>query len=236
MRCARLAALVGVASLPFIIGAPAPATAATCVVGSVATYTAAGFSCDVGGVVSFSNISVSTVTAGFGTVTLGNFTPFTLIPGEFGLSLNYIATAFGPGDQADVSWQYTVTGINGYTIHDAYLALAGNTTGDGVARVSEILSNGVTLTLNSPGSTTADFAPIGVLGVLKDQIDFVPPAQSCVATRGTVCTGSSTTSILTNAFSVTAVPIPGAAGLFLTGLGMMGVLGWRRKRSAQALA
>jgi len=72
--------------------------------------------------------------------------------------------------------------------------------------------------------------------VLKDQIDFVPPAQSSVATRGTVCTGSSTTSALTNAFSVTAVPIPGAAGLFLTGLGMMGVLGWRRKRSAQALA
>jgi hypothetical protein len=35
---------------------------------------------------------------------------------------------------------------------------------------------------------------------------------------------------------VTQVPLPGAAGLFLTGLGMMGVLGWRRKRSAQALA
>jgi hypothetical protein len=201
----------------------------------VATYTAAGFSCDVGGVVSFSNISVSTTVAGFGSVTLGNFTPF-FGPGEFGLSLNYIAIAFGPGDRADVAWQYTVSGINGYTIHDAFLALAGNTTGDGVARVSEILSNGVTLSLNSPGSTTATFAPIGVLGVLKDQIDFVPPAQSCVETRGTVCTGSSTTSILTNAFSVTQVPIPGAAGLFLTGLGMMGVLGWRRKRSAQALA
>jgi hypothetical protein len=186
-------------------------------------------------VVSFSNIVVNTLVAGFGTVTLGNFTPF-FGPGEFGLSLNYIATAFGPGDQADVSWHYTVTGINGFTIHDAFLALAGNTTGDGVARVSEILSNGVTLSLNSPGSTTAEFAPIGVLGVLKDQIDFVPPAQSCVATRGTVCTGSSTTSILTNAFSVTQVPIPGAAGLFLTGLGMMGILGWRRKRSAQALA
>jgi len=232
MRCARLAALAGVACLPFIIGAPAPATAATCVAGPVATYTAGGFSCDVGGVVSFSNISVSTLTAGAGTVTLGNFTPFSF-NNEFGLSLNYIATAFGPGDQADVSWQYTVTGINGFRISDAFLALAGNTTGDGVARVSEILSNGVTLSLNSPGSTTADFAPIGVLGVLKDQIDFVPPATSC-GTR--VCAGSSTTSILTNAFSVTAVPIPGAAGLFLTGLGMMGILGWRRKRSAQALA
>lgn len=236
MRCARLAALMGVASLPFIVGAPAPATAATCVVGSVATYTAAGFSCDVGGVVSFSNISVTTVTAGFGSVTLGNFQPFNLVPGEFGLTLNYIATAFGPGDAADVLWSYTVAGINGFTIRDAYLALAGNTVGDGVAKVSEVLSNGVTLRLDQPGSTTAEFAPIGVLGVLKDQIDFVPPSQSCVAERGTVCTGSSTTSALTNAFSVTAVPIPGAAGLFLTGLGMMGVLGWRRKRSAQALA
>jgi hypothetical protein len=231
MRSARLAALIGIASLPFI-GASVPANAATCVVGSVASYTTAGFSCDVGGVVSFSNISVSTLTAGAGTVTLGNFSPF-IGGGEFGLSLNYIATAFGPGDQADVAWTYTVTALNGYTIHDAFLALAGNTTGDGVARVSEILSNGVTLSLNSPGSTTAEFAPIGVLGVLKDQIDFVPPATAC---GDRVCAGSSTTSILTNAFSVTQVPIPGAAGLFLTGLGMMGVLGWRRKRSAQTLA
>ena len=32
------------------------------------------------------------------------------------------------------------------------------------------------------------------------------------------------------------VPLPGALPLFATGLGAMGLLGWRRKRKAQAVA
>jgi hypothetical protein len=65
--------------------------------------------------------------------------------------------------------------------------------------VSEVLSNGVTLSLNAPGSTTATFAPTPSLFVMNDQIDFVGASG-----------GTSTTSALTNAFSLVPTPIVGA--------------------------
>jgi hypothetical protein len=37
-------------------------------------------------------------------------------------------------------------------------------------------------------------------------------------------------------FNVSAVPLPGALPLFATGLGALGLLGWRRKKKVQAAA
>jgi len=110
--------------------------------------------------------------------------------------LNYTALAPAANSTADVSWSYNITGT---FINDAFLALAGNTTGSGQAQVSEVLSNGITLSLNAPGSTTATFAPVSSLFVMKDQIDFVGPGG-----------GTSTSSALTNAFSLVPAPIVGA--------------------------
>src|SRR5207253_239400 len=169
-----------------------PAWGAPCVSAPVATYTAAGFSCNVDGF-TFSNITVNTTVSNGGSVTLGNFTPVNPLPGEFGLLLNYTSLAPAANSTADIDWNYNVTGVP--FIGDAFLALAGNTTGSGQAQVSEILSNGVTLSLNAPGSTVAFFAPTSSLFVMKDQIDFVGAAG-----------GTSTTSALTNAFS--SVPGP----------------------------
>src|SRR5262245_39212595 len=160
------------------------AWAAACISAPVATYTASGFSCNVDAF-TFSNIVVNTTVSGGGSVTLGNFTPVNPAPGEFGLLLNYTALAPTANSTADITWSYNVVGVP--FINDAYLALAGNTTGSGQAQVSEILSNGVTLALNAPGSTTATFTPTPSLFVMKDQVDFVGAAG-----------GTSTTSDLTN--------------------------------------
>src|SRR3954470_6232787 len=144
------------------------AWAAPCVTASVTAYTASGFSCTVDGL-TFSNIAVDPTTSGGGTVTLGNITPFTS-GNEFGLTLNYTALATNPDSSADIAWTYNVSGSS---ISGAFVALSGNTTGDGNVEVDETLSNGVNLSLLAPGSTTATFAPVSSLAVLKDQINFV---------------------------------------------------------------
>ena len=232
MRFARFAALAAVAGVSFV-GYESPASAAACVAGSVATYTAPGFSCNVEGV-TFSNISVTpTLTGATASVTLNGFTVFDS-GGEFGLNLIYTASATAPGDKADIAWTMNVSGN---LLHDALLILAGNTTGDGQIGVNEQLvgtNPPVSLSLNGAGQTSATFAPVASLFVIKDDFALLP--GTCPGRDASTCTGFATSSVLTNAYSLTNVPIPGAVGLFATGLGMMGLLGWRRKRNTKAFA
>lgn len=189
-----------------------PAEASACVTGSVSSYEATGFSCSVNGV-TFSNISVTPTTSGGGVVTLTSFQPFTN-GNEFGLTLIYSATA-GSSGVADVAWTYDVSGN---LLEDAYVSLVGNTTGAGTQTVDEQLGNGVNLSLNSAGSTTATFSPIASLTVIKDQNNFG---------NGD---GTANASALTNAFSLTT-PLPGALPLFASGL--LGLWGVRKRRRNQ---
>jgi hypothetical protein len=96
---------------------------------------------------------------------------------EFGLDLFYASdTGTTPGSQADVGWTYNVSGVP--SLIDAFATFAGTTTGTGTADLSEVLSNGVSLSLAAPGSTSAIFSAIGSLSVIKDQSDFAGSAGS----------------------------------------------------------
>jgi hypothetical protein len=153
--------------------------------------------------VTFSNITISPTngtgfTTGTGLLSLGTIQPFS-VGGEFGLQLNFQAFVDSTGGQgtgtADFTWNYDVSGSP--TLVDALVELVGQTTGTGRIGVTELLSNGVILSLNGAGITTANFSPIGSLHVIKDDFTF------------SGANGFATQSVLVNAFSVPG-PIVGA--------------------------
>ena len=201
------------------------ALAAACATASVSVYEAAGFSCNVGPV-TFSNIAVVPTTSGSGTVTLSDFSPFTTVVDgvtESGLDLFYASnTGTTPGSQADVGWTYNVSGAP--NLVDAFATFAGTTTGTGTEDLSEVLSNGVSLSLNAAGSTSAMFSAIQSLSVVKDQSDFAGSA------------GSADSSILGNAFSVKGVPEPSTWAMIALGFAFLGFVGLRSRKSSASIA
>jgi PEP-CTERM motif len=225
-RCWAFAASVAGTLLGMspLLGASS-ALAAACATASVSVYEAAGFSCNVGPV-TFSDLSVLSTTSGSGVVTLSDFTPFTTVVSgvtEFGLNLSYASnTGATPGSQADIAWTYDVSGVPSLT--DAFATFAGTTTGTGTEDLSEVLSNGVSLTLHAPGSTSAVFSAIGSLSVVKDQSDFAGSA------------GSADSSILGNAFSVRGVPEPSTWAMMVLGFAGLGYAAFRRNSKGRALA
>jgi PEP-CTERM motif len=193
------------------------ALAAACATASVSVYEAAGFSCNVGPV-TFSDISVLSTTNGSGVVVLNGFSPFTAVVDgvtEFGLHLSFASdTGTTPGSLADVALTFDVSGAPSLT--GAFAVFAGTTSGTGTDDLSEVLSNGVSLTLNDPGATAAVFSAIGSLSVVKDQSDFAGSS------------GSADSSILGNAFLVTAAPEPSTWAMMLAGFVGLGFLGYRK--------
>src|SRR5262249_14049011 len=99
-----------------------PAWGAACEPAPVSTYTAPGFSCDVFGVVQFSNVSFSATVSNGGTIDLlpqaaisGFFQIIPEFPADtvFGLVLSYDAKANFPTSTAALSLSYNVPGLAG---------------------------------------------------------------------------------------------------------------------------
>jgi hypothetical protein len=120
---------------------------------------------------------------------------------------------------ADFTWSYDVSGSP--ALVDALLQMVGQTSGTGLIGVTELLSNGVLLSLSGAGTTTATFAPIGSLHVIKDDFSF----------SGN--NGFATQSALVNAFSVPG-PIVGAGlpGLVAACAGLLALARRRRQQIA----
>jgi hypothetical protein len=225
-RCLTFAALAAGTFLGMspLFGASS-ALAAACATAPVSVFEAPGFSCNVGPV-TFSDINVKPTMNGSGIVTLGDFSPFTIVVDgatEFGLNLSFASnTGATPSSQADVALTFDVSGAPSLT--DAFATFTGNMTGTGTDELSETLSNGVTLNLATPGSTSAMFSAIQSLGVLKDQSDFAGSA------------GSADSSILGNGFSVKGVPEPSTWAMMMLGFVGIGYAAFRRRAKGLGVA
>lgn len=221
MRKLGLAAAAAFAVSPFMV---LPALADTCPVENtgasvISTYTASNFSCNVGGV-TFSNFvfqpNAEVSITGISTYSVG---------GEFGLTLAYSTNPIAggpmtPGANADLFWSFAATGN---LLTDAYAAILGTTFG-GTYGLTETIADSTNpqyaqLSITSPNlSSTVNFGAVNDIFVTKDQFT----------------TSNANVSSLTDAFSLTATPIPGALPLFATGL--VGFWGLRKKRSKESAA
>ena len=96
----------------------------------------------------------------------------------------------------------------------------------GLAELVYHSASSVSWTIGAPGQFTSVQQ---LLGGSDSSYDF----WMAVCTNGYDC--YSPTPLTANA-TVAATPLPAALPLFATGLGAMGLFGWRRKRKAQAVA
>jgi hypothetical protein len=104
------------------------------------------------------------------------------------------------------------------------------------------------MTVVNPGTNGSILPPLsGATAISVSVIQYIlDPTQPIIWANGAgaqdtgslIQTGASDYAFdatVTNTFLQIAAPLPGALPLFATGIGALGLLGWRRKRKAQAI-
>lgn len=185
------------------------AMAGACGTGTMADYTASGFSCTIDSLL-FSNFGY--VGTALGTATAIDPASLKVVPQTVGPEFGFLFSAawsVGPGDGLDSLITYTVTG-EGVSITDALLGWDGFVSiSDGVASVGETLFGTavpISLFVSASGAGTipsdsATFFGVNSLDIFKD-----------VAVNGN-STGTAVISDVTNLYSTTTVPEPNSVGL-----------------------
>jgi hypothetical protein len=164
--------------------------------------------------------------------------------------LNVVATGSGAIDLIGLTYSYTTPIATGVSPASGAIAIGPAAGGSvdvytGFTGPSSFGSGGPTIASSGSGDEVAIYAYVGELGVpagytsgsLSDTMTFdnatfaslgLTPAKY-VYSWGEVADPTFT-------IQVAATPLPAALPLFAGGLGAMGLLGWRRKRKAQATA
>ena len=158
------------------------------------------------------------------------------------LTTNYsynsvVSNLLGPGDPY-FGWRYATVGDLATLFADAGVPQCGSAANScsGVpSQVTQLInylgvtySGGITREVQGLlGSGNATFRDIG------EFYTVAPYGYMADANIGQVLWGSSDPSL--GSFLVSATPIPASLPLFATGIGALGLLGWRRKRKAAAL-
>ena len=156
-------------------------------------------------------------------MTLTDFAPVNPVAGEFGLRLDYTASA-QPFQIASVQWTYSVAGVP--NIGDAFFAFDGSAQGTAQTGAMITLSNISGTVELTPGAPSTEIAFTLTSSINGNATQFNNGVQGTVTGRS-----------LTQAFSGAtppAIPLPAALPLFATGLIGLGLLGWRRKQKAAA--
>jgi hypothetical protein len=158
---------------------------------------------------------------------------------------NELLTLTGTGDTANVvtngnpynvltTATFTLAGSGsgtftvGLDVFDNPSALSG-TAGFQRATQSSDLLDTVNAAFVSYGLTTS-------IGPITGSPLFNPGLSFSTTAGPLILDSASAAAFTANAGTVSAVPLPAALPLFATGLGALGLLGWRRKRKAAALA